>query len=129
MKANKGTVHRFIDGRNDGVNKYMLVVSANHRAGDKYVSVLMLGNKDFGSDVVDLQVADSTGGNTYVHCGMITYVLREKLGECVATVSPDVMHEVENTICSELDIYRDLQEKLTWYKELLSEHMNPKEDK
>ena len=92
--AERGGIFRFIE--KDGTEKHLvLVVSDDSRKTDKRISTIMLGSNSQGNDVVCLEVEDKIW---YVHCGMVSFSLRNRLGERVGTASDSVMEDVDTGI-------------------------------
>ena len=75
--ADRGYVYEFLEP--DGVcnDKYCLVVSSQKRAYDNIISILILQDSRAGLDVVK---CNFQGKTKYVHCGLVTYLKRERLG-------------------------------------------------
>lgn len=114
----RGTVYKY-RAPVDGVQRYALVISADARGRDRYVSILFLTDAPLGHDVIKVTVPAI--GVKYVHCGMITYTQRENLIEDVTTVSDYVMSLIDGTILSELGIKHDAEVELNIYKDLYNQ--------
>jgi len=105
--AQRGHVYEFIE-KDGTVKNRVLVVSADTRAGDRLVSILMLGDIGFGHDVVKI-------GKQYVHCGCVTYCGRDRLGRMIGKASKQAMEDVDFMLAKELGL---VSARLTVYKEL-----------
>lgn len=91
--ADRGYVFEFLES--DGTsNKHALVVSSQERAMDRIINILMVGDSPSGFDVVDVKY---DGKKRYVHCGLVTYCSRERLGRRICKVSEQTMSKI--TIC------------------------------
>ena len=106
--AQRGHVYEFVEKDGITVKNRVLVVSADSRAGDKLVSILMLGDIGFGHDVVKI-------GKQYVHCGCVTYCSRDRLGRMIGKVSKSAMEDIDFMLAKELGL---VSARLTVYKEL-----------
>lgn len=106
--AQRGHVYEFVEKDGVTVKNRVLVVSADSRAGDKLISILMLGDIGFGHDVVRV-------GKQYVHCGCVTYCSRDRLGRMVGKVSKSAMEDIDFMLAKELGL---VSARLTVYKEL-----------
>lgn len=99
----RGEVHRYSNA--SGWSAYCVVVSANHRAKDKYVSIISLtsaeGDIHFQGDEVMLSLPD---GGYWCHCGMITYMRRDRIGEFVCHASAEEMRNIDLAIMQEFGI-------------------------
>lgn len=117
----RGGIYEFIEA--DGTStKMALVVAGAHRVRDRFVSILML--KPFVEDGVyglhNDEVLITTPDDRYVaHCGMVTYVRRDRLGRQIHKVSKAVRHKVNEQLKIELGMvgapghFRDLTEMVT----------------
>lgn len=105
--AQRGHVYEFIE-KDGTVKNRALVVSADTRAGDRLVSILMLGDVNLGYDVVKI-------GKQYVHCGCVTYCSRDRLGKLIGKASKQAMEDVDFMLAKELGL---VSARLTVYKEL-----------
>lgn len=112
--AERGWIYEFLEA--DGTtNKYVLVVSSQKRANDRMISILMLGDSCAGYDVVRVGFE---GGNKYLHCGMVTYTARTRLGKKMYKVAKKTMENVDFLIADNLGLNR---EKMAVYKDLYEE--------
>lgn len=89
--AERGGVFEFME-KDGSVKNMVLVVSSNSRKTDKRVSTVMLGDSNLGSDVVMVEV---DGHFKFVHCGMISYSMRNRLGNKICQLSDDKMKEID----------------------------------
>ena len=106
--AQRGHVYEFVEKDGVTIKNRVLVVSADSRAGDKLVSILMLGDIGFGHDVVKI-------GKQYVHCGCVTYCSRDRLGRMIGKASKQAMEDIDFMLAKELGL---VSARLTVYKEL-----------
>lgn len=106
--AQRGHVYEFVEKDGVTVKNRVLVVSADSRAGDRLVSILMLGDIGFGHDVVKV-------GKQYVHCGCVTYCSRDRLGRMIGKASKQAMEDIDFMLAKELGL---VSARLTVYKEL-----------
>lgn len=99
----RGEVHKYHNM--SGWNGYCVIVSGNHRAKDVYVSVISLkeADKDFRyqGDEVSLELP---GGTYWCHCGMITYMRRDRIDEFVVKLSKKQMRDIDLAIMQEMGI-------------------------
>lgn len=111
QKAIRGTIYQFLskEGTSD---RNVLVISSNSRSTDKLISILMLGDIENGADTIEVMEGK------YVHCGLVTYCARGRLGEEVATLPEAIMNEVDKGIMSQLGIDN------TDYKKLYEDVLN-----
>lgn len=113
--ATRGAIYEFLE--KDGTTRnFVLVVSSQARATDKIISVLMLGDSPAGFDIVEIPFMDTT---RYVHCGMVTYCGRTRLGRKMDIVDPEIMRKIDAQLAKDLGIpisddsfYKDLYENL-----------------
>lgn len=98
--ADRGGVFEFIE-KDGSVKNMVLVVSNDHRKTDKRVSTTMLGDNDYGNDVIELDV---NGKTKYIHCGMISYSMRNRLGKKLIQLSEDKMKEVDRCIMGQFGL-------------------------
>lgn len=106
--AQRGHVYEFVEKDGITVKNRVLVVSADSRAGDKLISILMLGDIGLGHDVVKI-------GKRYVHCGCVTYCSRDRLGRMIGKASKQAMEDIDFMLAKELGL---VSARLTVYKEL-----------
>ena len=113
--ADRGYIYEFLEA--DGVcnDKYCLVVSSQKRAYDNIISILMLSDSRAGLDVVK---CNFQGKTKYVHCGLVTYLKRERLGTRVCPFPKKAMDTVDLLIANELGLDK---EKGLIYKSLYEE--------
>lgn len=113
--AERGKIYDFIESDGTIRNK-VLVVSSNGRALDKMISILMIGDNPAGYDIVPIFLDNKY---RYVHCGMVTYAKRCRLGDEVAKVPDYVMEAIDEQICRNLGLDDDLWVYKHLYEELL----------
>lgn len=117
--VHKGHIYKFDNGHIDGF-RYVLVVGSEHRAADKMVSILMLGDTGIGHDVVKLSVPEHKIP-FFVHCGMVTYTRREFLLEEVCEIPEEKMNKIERIMANELDLLAGVVEKARFYENAYNE--------
>ena len=113
-KAVRGRIFHFLE--KDGTsNKSCLVISSDSRKTDKIVSILMLGTRD-SSD------ANEVMNGFYVHCGLITYCDRKRLGDPITDIDGNTLYTIEDGINRALGLkdkidyeamYNDLLDRVT----------------
>lgn len=113
-EVKRGHVYRYKESE-DGAPRSALVISANERGRDRYVSILFITDSFLGHDVIKLSV---NGVPKCVHCGMITYTQRENLTSEVCKVPEHTMHRIDGIILHELGIKHDAEAELAIYKDL-----------
>lgn len=113
-EVKRGYVYRYKETE-EGDPRSVLVISADERGRDRYVSVLFVTDSFYGHDVIKLTV---NGVTKCVHCGMITYTKRENLTSEVCEVPEHTMHRIDGIILHELGIKHDAEAELAIYKDL-----------
>ena len=113
--ADRGYIYEFLESDGTCNDKYCLVVSSQKRAYDNIISILMLGDSRAGLDVVK---CNFQGLTKYVHCGLVTYLKRERLGKRVCPFPKKAMDTVDLLMANELGLDR---EKGLIYKSLYEE--------
>ena len=100
----RGEVHRY--HTESGYSALCVIISANHRAKDKYISIISLKDVDdqkyLMGDEVALMMQD--GRKYWCHCGMITYLRRDRIDDLVMRLPRDKMYEIDTAIMQELGI-------------------------
>ena len=121
--AERGGIYEFIE--KDGSTKNItLVVSSNKRKTDKRVSTVMLGDNNIGSDVVTVEVG---GRFKYIHCGMISYSMRNRLGNKLGQLSEDKMKEIDRCILEQFGLSYVLDAAIRYekmYQDLVRDSSN-----
>lgn len=83
-----------------------IIVSASHRERDKYVSAIALSpcDRDEGlhNDEVGITLPDNR--KFWVHCGMVTYIRRDRIGKLVHKITKQHMRRIDKNIMYELDL-------------------------
>lgn len=110
--ARRGHKYEFLE-KDGTTKKTCLVVSSDSRKASKIISILMIGNKENSDSVC-------VGNGEYVNCGLVTYCMRDRLGDEVGVALPETMNEIETVLCRSLGItdYREI------YYDLLREVRN-----
>lgn len=92
-----------------GYEGICVIVAAKHRALDKYVSAISLIKSDvdfsYYDDVIKIVLPD--GEQWSCHCGMITYMRRDRIGEKITELSVKQMKAIKDIIAEELDMSSD----------------------
>lgn len=117
-EVKRGHIYKYKEDL-EGYNRYALVISADARGRDRYVSILFLSDAYLGHDVIKVDIPHV--GLRYVHCGMITYTQRENLTTDVAVVPAHTMNRIDGIILHELGIKHDAEAELAIYKDLYDE--------
>ena len=121
QSANRGFIYEFLEKDGTTHNK-VLVVSSDHRRESNIISILMLGTKYTGKDCIELDAEIEGSDIWYVHCGLVTYTSRSRLGELLGQVSDSVMERITDNMGYQLGItegidykqmYNDLLDRLT----------------
>ena len=115
QSAKRGFIYEFRE-KDGAVKNTVLVISSNHRQEDNLISILMLGTKYTGKDCIEVKLADET---RYVHCGLVTYASRARLGDILEEVPVDVMERISNNIAYQLGINDGID-----YKQLYDDLMS-----
>lgn len=113
--ANRGCVYEFLE-KDGQIKNYVLVISGQQRATDKLITILMLGDSPAGADVVKI---DFKGESKYIHCGMMTYCARVKLGHCVMTLDDYLMNRIDKELAKQLGLVADDSHYKELYDNLL----------
>ena len=93
----------------NGYKGVCLIVGADHRGRDKYVSMISLmeaDNKDLYYDEVVFMIS---GKEYHAHCGMITYIRRDRVDGLISKLSREQMYDVDMSIIREMGM-SDLME-------------------
>lgn len=116
--AERGVIYKFIEaeGKNQPKGHYCLVVSSMARATDKIITILTLGNSPAGIDVIPVTLPDGT--QMYLHCGMVTYTGRDRLGDIVMALSDEEMDKVNTCLMNSLGL-SDTADYKTLYENLM----------
>lgn len=100
----RGEVHRYHNL--SGWSGYCVIVSGNHRAKDAYVSVVSL--TDAEKDTVfcgdEIVIEFPSGKEYFCHCGMITYVRRDRIDDLILKIDRETMRKVDLAIMQEMGI-------------------------
>lgn len=118
QEAKRGVIYNFIE-KDGGIKNKVLVVSAEHRREDNIISILMLGTKYTGKDCIEILLGEE---KWFVHCGLVTYTSRTRLGEEVGKIDEETQRRITNNMAYQLGInenmdykklYEDILQKIT----------------
>lgn len=118
QKAYRGKIYQFLSKEGTESDRKVLVISSDNRSTDKLVSILMLGDIESGADTIEVMEGK------YVHCGLVTYCERRRLGEEFGTLPTPIMEEIDKGIRSQLGMDSTDYKKL--YEDLLHQLVNTK---
>lgn len=109
--AERGCIYDFIES--DGaVKNQVLVVSSKKRSNDRMISIIMIGDSQMGYDVVKVCY---NGQRRFVHCGMVTYCSRDRLGRKICSVGNKTMDDIDFLLADQMGLNA---EKSIFYKEM-----------
>ena len=98
-------VYELYENDFETVKRYAVVVCGGHRTKDRYVSIITLTDADtdtgWHADEVGVRLPM---GDFWVHCGMITYVRRDRLGRKIAKVGKGTAKKINRMMGMELGI-------------------------
>lgn len=128
--AKRGYLYLFHDRNAQWTDKYVVVVSSDNRASDKMVSIIVLGDNRAGVDVVPVNIPNV--GTKYAHCGMITYIQRQKLTEEICELPEATMDKIDEQLLVQLGLQdKHLVAECNFYekayKDLLKQMMRDNE--
>ncbi len=113
--AERGCIYEFLE--KDGSSKnMMLVIGNNRRQMETLVSVLMLNTTDKGNDAVGIWIEEEM---YVVHCGLVTYCSRSRLGRKVTKISDARMELIDNGVKYQLGLTEEREDYKTLYENLL----------
>lgn len=103
-EVERGGIYEFYEA-NGTTSKIALVVGAQYRKADRFISIIML--KPIAEDTHFMR--DSVGiatpiGDYVCHCGMVTYVRRDRLGKLIHRISKKSRGLINTMISFELGI-------------------------
>ncbi len=122
--AQRGGIYEFCDADRNVSDNVVLVVSADSRSRDRFINILMPGSSPLGNDVLPIEI---DGQMRYLHCGMISYTSRERLGKKLFQLSPEVMSNIERLMAQSLGISGEADYK-TLYNDLIAKLVSSKEE-
>jgi transcriptional regulator with XRE-family HTH domain len=82
--------------------RYALVVSANERCNDRFISIVLINDKAMGTNNVSLKV----NAMMYADCDRVTFAPSASLKGFVRTATAEEMEEIDKAICMGLGIER-----------------------
>ena len=98
-------VYEFLEKDMVTVKKYCVVVSGDHRKRDRYVSIIVLsdceGDTGYHGDEIGIRLPI---GDFWVHCGILTYVRRDRLGMKVGKVGQKTRKKINKMISMEMGL-------------------------
>lgn len=114
--AEKGCIYEYIE-KDGSIKNMMLVIGNKKREVENLVSVLMLGNREGGgNDAVEIRL---NGEQWMVHCGLVTYAARVRLGRKIGRISDAKMSIIERGVRFQLGLAEDREDYKTLYENLL----------
>ena len=99
-------VYRFLEKGGIWDGKYAVVVSADHRKHDRFASMVMLTdaeNEHGGGDSIGCVLPI---GNYWCHCGMVTYIRRDRLGEKICSIGAKTRKKITRMIGIEMGVVK-----------------------
>lgn len=96
-------VYEFLE-KDGSCKKYCVIVSADHRKHDRFTSVVMLTDADSECGYADAIGVKLPIGDYYAHCGMVTYVRRDRLGRKVGKVGDKTRTKITKMIGVEMGV-------------------------
>ncbi|MDD6715742.1 MAG: hypothetical protein PUF49_05130 [Firmicutes bacterium] len=89
-KAHRGYIYQFLE-KDGTTNKNCLVVSSKNRETNKIISILMIGTRDGFNSVC-------IGDGEYVHCDLVSFCDRKRLGKPICMINDSVLKEIDKGI-------------------------------
>lgn len=99
MEFKRGEIYEYELTNGQGT-KYAVVVAADERSADRYISVVMLNEKAYGNYSVAV-VAHSL---MYAECDRVSFAMSERLSNYIRTATAEEMKEVDRALLSALGI-------------------------
>lgn len=90
-------------------NRLALVVSADFRAGDRYISIILLTEEPKGQINVPIRMV---GGIMYADCGMVSVAVNDRLFDFKKTATDAEMAQVDEGIAKCLGLEQKMVEKV-----------------
>lgn len=109
-------VYRMLEKGGWWDGKYAVVVSADHRKHDRIASIIMLTNSQTehgGGDSIGCKLPI---GDFWCHCGMVTYIRRDRLGEKVCSMGKKTRKKIARMIGIEMGCINDTRNSV-WVDE------------
>lgn len=105
-EVTRRSIYELLDKDMQPTGRYALVVIGSHRNKDNYVSIIKLTDPsiDNGNHRDEVGIRLPSGQEFWVHCGMITYIARNRLGDRLYHLSKQTMQRVNKCIQQELGL-------------------------
>lgn len=110
-------VYEFLDVNGIPDGKVAVVVSADHRKHDRFASIIMLTPYELergGGDAIGVPLPI---GDYIIHCGMVTYVRRDRLGKKLCKIGANTRKKITKMIGVELGVIHDGRESVWQIKD------------
>jgi len=107
MEYKRGEIYEY-EMVNRAETKEALVVSADFRAGNRYLNIIVLTDEPKG----EINVPIVCGGMMYADCGMVSFATNDRFGEFVRTARAEEMAQIDEGIAKCLGIEQKVVEKV-----------------
>lgn len=115
-------VYEFLE-KDGSVQKYCIVVGADHRKHDRFISIVMLTDAEKERGYADAIGIPLPIGDYWCHCGMVTYARRDRLGNKIAKVGNATRKKITKMIGIEMGVINDKRESVWMSEEESDESM------
>lgn len=123
--VNRMGVYEFLE--KDGTMKNLcIVVGADHRKHDRFVSIVMLKDAEEQNGHPDSVGIRLPIGDYWVNCGMVTYCRRDRLGKKLCKVGDGTRKRISKMIGIELGVI-NAERETVWQIKDVSEEERQKE--
>ena len=99
MEFKRGEIYEYELTNGQGT-KYAVVVAADERSADRYISVVMLNEKSYGRYSVSV-VAHSL---MYAECDRVSFAMADRLNNFIRTATTEEMKEIDRALINALGI-------------------------
>lgn len=107
MEYKRGEIFEFTLA-NSMETKKALIVSADYRAGNRYLSIIVLQDEPKGDDSVPVV---TSSGVMYADCGMVSFAQNDRFGRFLKTAKDAEMEQISEGIARCLGIRQKVVEK------------------
>lgn len=107
MEYSRGDIYEY-EMVNRAETKKALVVSADFRANDYYLNIIILTDEPKGN----INVPIVCGGMMYADCGMVSFATKDRFGRFVRTARAEEMAQIDEGIAKCLGIEQKVVEKV-----------------